>query len=261
MKRWQNAGSKRHMNLSVNVNKIALLRNSRGHDVPNVLSFARKIVSYGAHGITVHPRADRRHITPDDARAVSRHITTVETNFEGDLREEFLDLTLELKPTQCTLVPVSPGELTSHRGWDVPKWRFVLEAVVRRLRGEGIRTSLFVEADPAVIPEVAALGADRIEIYTGPYAEAFERGDYRAELRRIAATAKAAVAAGVGVGVNAGHDLTIDNLAPLVREVPEIQEVSIGHHLTVHALEVGMRQAVLDYLSAVKGEAGGADQA
>lgn len=239
------------MKLSVNVNKIALLRNSRGHDAPNVLSFAQKIVSYGAHGITVHPRADRRHITPDDARAVSRHITTVETNFEGDLREEFLELTLDLKPTQCTLVPVTPGEITSHRGWDVAKWGFVLEAVVRRLKKEGIRTSLFVEADPAVIPGVAALGADRIEIYTGPYAEAFERGDHRAELDRIAATARAAAAA--GVGVNAGHDLTIDNLGPLVREVPEIQEVSIGHHLTIRALEVGMRQAVADYLAAVKG--------
>jgi pyridoxine 5-phosphate synthase len=121
---------------------------------------------------------------------------------------------------------------------------------VQRLKAEGIRTSLFVEADPTVIPGVTEIGADRIEIYTGPYAHAFELGQYRAELDRIAATAKAAAAA--GVGVNAGHDLTIDNLGPLVRDVPEIQEVSIGHHLMVHALEVGMHQAVVDYLAALK---------
>ncbi|AUX45644.1 pyridoxine 5'-phosphate synthase [Sorangium cellulosum] len=239
------------MKLSVNVNKIALLRNSRGHDAPSVLAFAQKIVAYGAHGITVHPRADRRHITPDDARAVTRHITTVETNFEGDIREEFLDLTLELRPTQCTLVPVTPGEVTSHRGWDVAKWRFLLQPVVKRLKEEGIRTSLFVEADPGVLAAVAEVGADRIEIYTGPYAQAFERGDYRAELDKVVATTKAA--AGVGVGVNAGHDLTAENLGPLVKEAPEIQEVSIGHYLTAHALEVGMRQAVADYLMAVEG--------
>lgn len=239
------------MNLSVNVNKIALLRNSRGHGVPDVLAFAQAIVGYGAHGITIHPRADRRHITPDDARAVSRHITTVETNFEGDIREEFLDLVLSLRPTQCTLVPVTPGEITSNRGWDVDRYRFLLEPVVRRIREAGVRVSLFVEADPAVIPAVAATGADRIEIYTGPYADAFDRGDHRAELDRIVATVRAATAA--GVGVNAGHDLTVDNLAPLVREAPEILEVSIGHHLTVHALTVGMEQAVHDYLRAVAG--------
>jgi pyridoxine 5-phosphate synthase len=232
------------MNLSVNVNKIALLRNSRGRGVPDVLAFARKIVSYGAHGITVHPRADRRHTTPDDARAISRHITTVETNFEGDLREEFLDLVL-------TLVPVTPGEITSNRGWDTARWQFLLEPVVRRIKEQGVRVSLFVEADPAVIPGVSAIGADRIEIYTGPYAEGFDRGDHRAELDRIVATVRAAEAA--GVGVNAGHDLTIDNLAPLVREAPQILELSIGHHLTVHALEVGMEQAVRDYLRVIAG--------
>jgi pyridoxine 5-phosphate synthase len=239
------------MKLSVNVNKIALLRNSRGGNAPDVLAFAQRIVGYGAHGITVHPRADRRHITPDDARAISRHITTVETNFEGDIREEFLELVLTLRPTQCTLVPVTPGEITSNRGWDVSRWGFLLEPVVRRLKEIGVRSSLFIEADPSVIPGVAAMGADRVEIYTGPYAHAFEQGDYRAELDRIVATAQAAAAA--GVGVNAGHDLTVENLAPLVREAPQILEVSIGHHLTVRALEVGMEQAVRDYLRAVAG--------
>ncbi|MCC6557380.1 MAG: pyridoxine 5'-phosphate synthase [Polyangiaceae bacterium] len=238
------------MKLSVNVNKIALLRNSRGHGVPDVLAFARRIVSCGAHGITVHPRADRRHITPDDARAICREITAVETNIEGDVREELLDLVLECRPTQCTLVPVSPGEITSNRGWDVARWAFLLGPVVRRLKDAGVRVSLFVEADPAVIPAVAEVGADRIEIYTGPYAEAFDRGDHRAELDRIVAAARAAEQA--GIGVNAGHDLTVANLAPLAREVPQIAEVSIGHHLTVHALEVGMERSVADYLGALR---------
>jgi pyridoxine 5-phosphate synthase len=239
------------MKLSVNVNKLALLRNSRGGNAPDVLAFARKIVSYGAHGITVHPRADRRHITPDDARAVQQHITTVETNFEGDIREEFLDLVFTLRPTQCTLVPVTPGEITSNRGWDVDRWGFLLEPLVRKLRDIGVRSSLFVEADPRVIGPIAAMGADRVEIYTGPYAHAFDQGDHRAELDKIVATVQAAEAA--GVGVNAGHDLTVANLGPLVREAPQILEVSIGHHLTVHALEVGMERAVKDYLRAVAG--------
>ncbi|EYF08775.1 pyridoxine 5'-phosphate synthase [Chondromyces apiculatus] len=243
------------MKLSVNVNKLAVVRNSRGGNAPDVLDFARRIVGWGAHGITVHPRADRRHITPADARAVAEQITTVETNFEGDLREEFLDLVLTHRPTQCTLVPVTPGEITSHRGWDVARWGFLLEPVLRKLREIGVRSSLFVEADPAVIPLAAAIGADRVEIYTGPYAHAFDAGDHRAELDRIVATVKAAQAA--GVGVNAGHDLTVANLAPLVREAPEILEVSIGHHLTVHALEVGMEQSVKDYLRAVAGAAHG----
>lgn len=239
------------MKLSVNVNKIALLRNSRGGNAPDVLDFARRIVAWGAHGITVHPRADRRHITPDDARAVAEQITTVETNFEGDLREEFLDLVFTLRPTQCTLVPVTPGEITSHRGWDVARWDFLLAPVLRKLRELGVRSSLFVEADPAVIPGVKEIGADRIEIYTGPYAHAFDAGDYRAELDRIVATVRAADAA--GVGVNAGHDLTVENLGPLVREAPQILEVSIGHHLTIRALEVGMERSVKDFLRAVAG--------
>ncbi|AKT43079.1 pyridoxine 5'-phosphate synthase [Chondromyces crocatus] len=237
------------MKLSVNVNKLALIRNSRGGNAPDVLDFARRIVGWGAHGITVHPRADQRHITPDDARAVAAQITTVETNFEGDLREEFLDLVMTCRPTQCTLVPVTPGEITSHRGWDVGRWGFLLEPVLRKLKEIGVRSSLFVEADPKVMPQAAAIGADRVEIYTGPYAQAFDAGDYRVELDRIVATVKAAQA--VGVGVNAGHDLTVENLGPLVQEAPEILEVSIGHHLTVHALEVGMERSVKDYLQAV----------
>lgn len=239
------------VNLSVNVNKIALLRNSRGGNAPDVIDFARRIVSYGARGITIHPRADQRHITPEDARAVKAEITTVETNFEGDIREEFLDLVLTLRPTQCTLVPVTPGEITSHRGWDVARWGFLLAPVIARLKSVGIRTSLFVEPDPAVVPHAAAVGTDRIEIYTAPYAEAFDRGDYRAELGRIVETARAAEEA--GIGINAGHDLTLKNLPPLVESVPQLLEVSIGHHLTVRALEVGMERAVREFLAITEG--------
>ena len=131
--------------LSVNVNKIATLRNSRGGAEPSLMTFVKRIVGWGAEGITVHPRADRRHITPEDARQVASGVSPVETNFEGDVREEFLDLVLECKPTQCTLVPVSPGELTSNHGWDVARWSFLLAPVITRLRSEGVRVSLFLD--------------------------------------------------------------------------------------------------------------------
>ena len=238
--------------LSVNVNKIATLRNSRGGDEPNLMRSAKHIVSFGAEGITVHPRADRRHITPEDARAVAREIKTVETNFEGDLREEFIDLVLECKPTQCTLVPVKPGEITSNHGWEVKHWAFLLAPVIARMKQDGIRVSLFVEAgDLESVRETASIGADRIEIYTEPYAEAFARGDVDKELRKVIQSAEEA--ARCGVGVNAGHDLTHENLPLLVRQVPNLAEVSIGHHLISHALWVGMEKSVHDYLQATHG--------
>lgn len=238
--------------LSVNVNKIATLRNSRGGDEPNLMRFAHRIVALGAEGITVHPRADRRHITPEDARAVARGITTVETNFEGDVREEFLDLVLECRPTQCTLVPVKPGEITSNHGWDVRRWSFLLAPVIARLHKEGVRISLFVEAgDIESVRETAAIGGDRIEIYTEPYAEAFQRGQVEEELRKVMQSAEEA--GRLGLGVNAGHDLTHENLPLLVRRIPNLAEVSIGHHLMAHALDVGMDRAIGDYLSAAHG--------
>ena len=238
--------------LSVNVNKIATLRNSRGGAEPDLMTFVGHILSYGAEGITVHPRADRRHITPDDARAVARTVRSVETNFEGDVREEFLDLVLECLPTQCTLVPVAPGEVTSNHGWDVPRWSYLLAPVAAKLKGEGVRVSLFVEAgDVSSVWAAADLGVDRLEIYTEPYAHAFLRGEPEPELARIVASAEAA--ARCGLGVNAGHDLTHLNLPLLVRRVPNLAEVSIGHHLICHALTCGMEQAVGDYLRAARG--------
>ena len=238
--------------LSVNVNKIATLRNSRGGGTPDLMGFVGHIIAFGAQGITVHPRADRRHITPDDARAVARGVKTVETNFEGDVREEFLDLVLECRPTQCTLVPVKPGEVTSNHGWAVDQWAFLLAPVVARIRSEGIRVSLFVEAgDTASVLAASRIGADRIEIYTEPYAAAFLRGEPEAELQKVIRSAE--VAAECGVLVNAGHDLTHLNLPLLVDRVPNLAEVSIGHHLISHALITGMERAVADYLKAARG--------
>jgi pyridoxine 5-phosphate synthase len=216
------------------------------------MGFVGHIIAFGAQGITVHPRADRRHITPEDARAVARQVKAVETNFEGDVREEFLDLVLECRPTQCTLVPVQPGEVTSNHGWAVNQWAFLLAPVVGRLKEDGIRVSLFVEAgDVGSVRAAASIGADRIEIYTEPYAAAFQRGDPAAELARVIRSAEAA--AQCGLQVNAGHDLTHLNLPLLVREVPNLAEVSIGHHLVSHALLVGMERAVREYLEAAQG--------
>lgn len=238
--------------LSVNVNKIATLRNSRGGDEPNLMRFVHRIVALGADGITVHPRADRRHITPEDARAVAREVVSVETNFEGDVREEFLDLVLECRPTQCTLVPVKPGEVTSNHGWEVRRWSFLLAPVIRKLKEEGIRVSLFVETgDLDSVQEAAAIGADRIELYTEPYAAAFLRGEVEPELRKVMRSAEEA--GRLGVGVNAGHDLTHENLPLMVAQVPNLAEVSIGHHLMSRALEVGIDRALADYLQASHG--------
>jgi pyridoxine 5-phosphate synthase len=235
--------------LSVNVNKIATLRNSRGGGTPDLMGFVAHILAFGAQGITVHPRADRRHITPDDARAVARGVKTVETNFEGDVREEFLDLVLECRPTQCTLVPVQPGEVTSNHGWAVSRWAFLLAPVVARLKEEGVRVSLFVEAgDIGSVRAASSIGADRIEIYTEPYAAAFLRGETGAALDQVLRSAEAAQQC--GLEVNAGHDLTHLNLPLLVQRVPNLAEVSIGHHLMSHALLVGMERAVGDYLKA-----------
>jgi len=238
--------------LSVNVNKIATLRNSRGGGTPDLMGFVGHIIAFGAQGITVHPRADRRHITPEDARDVARGVKSVETNFEGDVREEFLDLVLECRPTQCTLVPVKPGEVTSNHGWDVAQWAFLLAPVVARIRSEGIRVSLFVEAgDTGSVLAASRIGADRIEIYTEPYAAAFLRGEPDAELDKVIRSAE--VAAECGILVNAGHDLTHLNLPLLVSRVPNLAEVSIGHHLISHALITGMERAVGDYLKAARG--------
>jgi len=237
--------------LSVNVNKVATIRNSRGGSVPSVLSAVRTCVDAGAPGITVHPRADARHITADDVREIARELASlegrVEYNIEGDPRPELLDLVHEVKPDQCTLVPVKPGEITSQAGWSSDTPRESVGPMVRSLRDAGIRVSLFVDPEDAPIRWAADAGADRVELYTEPFARAFVRG--AAEARQSFATymRAAELARSLGVGVNAGHDLDLDNLV-MFRKLPHLDEVSIGHALVSHALFVGLAQSVREYL-------------
>ncbi len=237
--------------LSVNVNKVATLRNARGGDVPDVLEAVRAIVAAGAPGVTVHPRADERHIRRADARAIARELAPlrdrVEFNVEGDPRPDLLELVLEVRPHQCTLVPVRPGEITSQAGWPPDTSRAEIGAIVGRLAGAGIRVSLFVEADAAAIEWAAAVGAQRVELYTEPYARAWHEGGAAAEasFARYAAAAERAHA--LGLGINAGHDLDLDNLR-LFRRLPHLDEVSIGHALISRALFVGLDRVVREYL-------------
>jgi pyridoxine 5-phosphate synthase len=241
--------------LSVNVNKVATLRNSRGGDVPSVLRAVETCLDAGAPGITVHPRADERHISRADAYHIAALLKSwrrrtgrdVEFNIEGDPRPDLIDLVLEVRPEQCTLVPVVPGEITSQAGWRPDTPVEALGRVVRTLREAGVRVSLFVDPEEAAVAWAARLGGDRVELYTEPFARAFARGeaDGRASVARFAAAADAAHAR--GLGVNAGHDLDRDNLR-LFRGLPHLDEVSIGHALISHALWVGLDRAVRDYL-------------
>lgn len=240
--------------LSVNVNKVATVRNSRGGSVPSVIDAARVCVEAGAHGVTVHPRADARHITAADVVDIASFLRaeapSVELNIEGDPRPDLLELVHRVRPAQCTLVPVHPGEVTSQAGWppDAPE---TLRTCVSDLQAAGVRVSLFIDPDERAVRWAAGLRADRIELYTEPFARAFERGaaEGRASLAVYAIAAN--TAAGLGMGVNAGHDLDLNNL-PLFRELPHLAEVSIGHALISHALFVGLDRSVRDYLSALR---------
>jgi pyridoxine 5-phosphate synthase len=237
--------------LSVNVNKIATLRNSRGGKAPSVLEAVDVCVAAGAPGITVHPRADRRHITPDDVRgiaaALAKRPRPVEFNIEGDPRPDLLALVEDVRPDQCTLVPVVPGEITSHAGWMPGVNTDGLDAVVGSLRSRGIRVSLFVDPRPEPIRWAASVGADRVELYTEPFARAYEAGE-EAGRRSFAAYADAATLAhSVGVGVNAGHDLDLDNLR-MFRSLPHLDEVSIGHAIVSRAVFAGLGTVVREYL-------------
>jgi pyridoxine 5-phosphate synthase len=244
--------------LSVNVNKVATLRNSRGGRLPSVIEAVRVCVDAGAPGITVHPRADARHITTADVREIARELTPlrgrVEYNIEGDPRPDLIDLVLDVCPDQCTLVPVMPGEITSQAGWPADTPRRALAASIERLKAAGVRVSLFVDPEERAIDWAADQGADRVELYTEPFARAFERGPAAADesFRRYVNAARHAT--GRGLGINAGHDLDLRNLT-LFRTLPHLDEVSIGHALISHALYVGLRQSVRDYLSALRPEA------
>jgi pyridoxine 5-phosphate synthase len=237
--------------LSVNVNKVATVRNSRGGAVPSVLEAVDVCIAAGAPGITVHPRADRRHITPDDVRAVSRRIEAaqgpVEFNIEGDPRPELLDLVDEVRPTQCTLVPVAPGEITSQAGWQPGPATAQIPKIIERLHARGVRVSVFVDPLPDPIRWAAQSGADRIELYTEPFARAFERGLDEGRRSFAQFAEMAALAHSLRLGVNAGHDLDLDNLV-LFRELPHLDEVSIGHAIVSRAIFVGLATVVREYL-------------
>ena len=242
--------------LSVNVNKVATLRNSRGGRVPSVIDAVEVCVAAGAPGITVHPRADRRHITPEDVRSIARvlreNATGVEYNIEGDPRPDLLELVEEVRPDQCTLVPVVAGEVTSQAGWHPGPATAHLPETIGRLHARGVRVSLFVDAAPEPIRWAAAAGADRVELYTEPYARAFERGPDlgRGAFSQFAEAAR--LAHGLGLGINAGHDLDLANLI-IFRELPFLDEVSIGHAIMSRALFVGLSAVVREYLDVLAG--------
>lgn len=238
--------------LSVNVNKVALLRNARGRDVPNLLHAVDVFIGAGCQGITVHPRLDQRHIRFDDVPVVARHLREhhpdIEYNVECQADPVLIDLVAEVRPDQCTLVPVIPGEITSDHGWDLPREHDVLAPIIARLTAAGVRTSMFMDPDPDAMAGAAAVGVDRVELYTGPYAWAWGTPGQAEQTRRIWDSAHAAVEH--GLGVNAGHDLDADNLAGL-RGLDALDEVSIGHWVIVRALDVGMVQATRELLDAL----------
>jgi pyridoxine 5-phosphate synthase len=238
--------------LSVNVNKVALLRNSRPLDIPSVEHIARLALDAGAQGITVHPRPDARHIRSSDVGVLLKLVRSrrVEFNIEGNPFHQLLDVVRAAPPDQCTLVPDDPGAATSDHGWDLGRDRDRLRPVIAELKGMGVRVSLFMDADENAMAAAHAVGADRVELYTEPYARAFGTASQDAVLRRYHAAATAAMRS--GLGVNAGHDLNRENLPLFVRRVPGVLEVSIGHALVADALEFGMAQTVRLYLDAIR---------
>jgi pyridoxine 5-phosphate synthase len=234
--------------LSVNINKVALLRNSRGRDFPSVAKFARRCLELGAHGITLHPRPDQRHARYSDVRALAPLVAEfgAELNVEGNPTDEFLEVVLEVRPHQCTLVPDDPGQLTSDHGWDLRRDEASLRGVLGRLKDRGIRTSVFVDHDYAEIGLARAYGADRVELYTEPYAERFGGQENDRVLAAFGEAARRAQAA--GLGVNAGHDLNLDNLARFLA-IPGILEVSIGHALIAECIEHGIEHVIRRYVA------------
>ena len=235
--------------LSVNVNKVATLRNSRGGRSPDVIEAVEACIAAGAPGITVHPRADRRHIAPADVRDIARALagSGIEFNIEGDPRPELIHLVEQVRPDQCTLVPVVAGEITSQAGWQPGPQTDGLGDVVRRFKSNGIRVSLFVDPEAGPIEWAASVGADRVELYTEPFARAFERGAEAGLASFETYAAAARLAASLSLGINAGHDLDLANLT-VFRGLPFLDEVSIGHAIVSRALFVGLDTVVREYL-------------
>lgn len=232
------------INLSINLNKVALLRNTRNFGLPSVIDAANTCIRAGAHGITVHPRPDERHIKPSDVYALAQMLT-VEFNIEGNPSPQFMEIIRQVKPTQCTLVPDAPDAFTSDHGWELAEDGEWLMPIIRELKEFGVRVSLFMDADLAQIQRAKEIGADRIELYTEPYATAFRSGNVESVFQQYARAAQKAQE--MGLGVNAGHDLNLQNLKKFC-SIPGILEVSIGHALIADALEMGLFTTVKEYL-------------
>ena len=230
--------------LSVNINKIATLRNSRGGDVPNLLKVATNIQEFGAEGITIHPRPDERHIRYQDAYDL-KPIVTTEYNIEGNPIDKFTKMVLEIKPTQVTLVPDSVDQLTSNAGWDTIKHQAYLQEVITEFKNAGIRTSIFIDTDLKLIEAAAKTGADRIELYTEGFATQYDLGN-KAGINPY--TEAAILAHDLGLGINAGHDLSLDNIKFFKENIPNLAEVSIGHALISESLYLGLENVVNMYL-------------
>ena len=230
--------------LSVNINKIATLRNSRGGDVPNLLKVAKDIQEFGAQGITIHPRPDERHIRYQDARDLKPMVTS-EYNIEGNPIRKFMDLVLDVKPTQVTLVPDNIDQITSNSGWDTISHQSYLQEVISEFKNAGIRTSIFIDTDLKLIEAAAKTGADRIELYTEHFASEYEKGNKEA-IKPY--TEAATLAHKLGVGINAGHDLSLENIEFFKQNIPHLAEVSIGHALISESLYLGLQNVVNMYL-------------
>ncbi len=234
--------------LSVNINKIATLRNSRGGDVPNVVQFAKDVQRFGAEGVTIHPRPDERHIRYQDARDLKPEVYT-EYNIEGNPVKSFLDLVLEVKPTQVTLVPDAEDAITSNAGWDTIKHKDFLVDVIKEFQENGIRTSIFVNPDLKQIEGAKATGTDRIELYTEVFAHQYSLGNENA-VKPYTECAK--LANKLGLGINAGHDLSLDNIQFFKENIPGLLEVSIGHALIAESLYLGVENVIQMYLHKLK---------
>ncbi len=229
--------------LSVNINKVATLRNARGGNLPDVEQFAKDCERFGAEGITVHPRPDERHITRTDVHALSGLVVT-EFNIEGNPEPAFMDLVLAVKPTQVTLVPDAHNQLTSNHGWDTKAHLAKLTAIIQCFKNAGIRVSVFVDADAEMVEYAAKAGADRVELYTGPYAELYDHNPEAAIAQYRPAAEKAHE---LGLGLNAGHDLNLRNLKAFAEAFPWLDEVSIGHALIADALYLGIEETIKQY--------------
>jgi len=229
--------------LSINLNKVALIRNARGSNYPDLIKVAKDCERFGAQGITVHPRPDERHVKYSDLKPLSGVVTT-EFNIEGYPNQRFLTMARDIKPHQVTLVPDEPGAITSDHGWDTVKHEQFLTDVVKDLQSFGIRVSLFIDPVEQLIENAKQTGVDRIELYTGPYAKNYSFDPLKAASKYILASN---FARKIGLGINAGHDLNLDNLKYLKQQIPYMDEVSIGHALTVDALYYGLENAIQMY--------------